>query len=70
MPGVQYRRQPGAGGAERAEGAAQVPGGGQGGELQAGVGAGRHAPQVSLGTVIPLSIPPPRSRCFVSRQSG
>ena len=48
MSGVQHRRQPGAGGAERAEGAAQVPGGRQGGQLQAGVGAGRHAPQVSL----------------------
>ena len=56
MPGVQYRRQPGAGGAGRAEGPAQVPGGGQGGELQAGVGAGRHAPQVSLGTVFNTSL--------------
>ena len=50
MPGVQYRRQPGAGGTGRAEGPTPVPGVGQGGELQAGVGAGRHAPQVSLGT--------------------
>ena len=46
MPGVQHRRQPGAGGAGRAQGAAQVPGGRQGGQLQAGVGPGRHAPQV------------------------
>ena len=46
MPGVQHRRQPGAGGAGRAQGAAQVPGGSQGGQLQAGVGPGRHAPQV------------------------